>query len=99
VLAGGARQVVGAVGFIVASGMLTLETQRNWWRPEPLDIGWHVAFWNLVVRARRRAGARAAGGTPPLMALGARMPRRACVSSIGRSAARAQRNVVTIPTP
>lgn len=48
--------MVGAVGFIVASGMLTLETQRDWWRPEPLDIGWHVAFWNLVVR---RAAARA----------------------------------------
>jgi hypothetical protein len=58
----GAPQVVGAVGFIVASGMLTLETQRDWWRPEPLDIGWHVAFWNLVVRAAPAHGPR--GGRP-----------------------------------
>ncbi|KAK9831898.1 hypothetical protein WJX81_006834 [Elliptochloris bilobata] len=41
-------QVVGAMGFIIASGMLMLETQKRWWEPKPLDIGWHVAFWNLV---------------------------------------------------
>ncbi len=53
------------MGFIVASGMLTLETQRNWWRPEPLDIGWHVAFWNLVVRAARRGRGPRGGRRPP----------------------------------
>lgn len=48
-LSGTYGQVVGAVGFIVASAMLMLETQKRWWEPRPLDIGWHVAFWNLVV--------------------------------------------------
>ncbi len=44
-------QVVGAMGFIIASIMLLNETQKHWWQPKPLDIGWHVAFWNLVVRS------------------------------------------------
>ena len=44
-------QVVGAMGFIIASAMLLNETQHRWWQPKPLDIGWHVAFWNMVVRA------------------------------------------------
>lgn len=39
------------MGFIIASAMLLNETQQRWWQPKPLDIGWHVAFWNLVVRA------------------------------------------------
>lgn len=38
------------MGFIVASALLLNETQHRWWQPKPLDIGWHVAFWNLVVR-------------------------------------------------
>ena len=38
------------MGFIIASVMLLNETQHRWWQPKPLDIGWHVAFWNLVVR-------------------------------------------------
>ena len=38
------------MGFIIASIMLLNETQQHWWQPKPLDIGWHVAFWNLVVR-------------------------------------------------
>ena len=38
------------MGFIIASVMLLNETQQRWWQPKPLDIGWHVAFWNLVVR-------------------------------------------------
>lgn len=25
-----------------------LEVQQHWWTPKPLNIGWHVAFWNLV---------------------------------------------------
>ena len=46
-------QVVGAMGFIIASAMLMVETQKHWWQPRPLDIGWHVAFWNLVARTPR----------------------------------------------
>lgn len=41
-------QVIGGTGFIVASTLLMLEEQKTWWRIEPMRIGWHVAFWNLI---------------------------------------------------
>jgi hypothetical protein len=41
-------QIVGGAGFIVSSVLLTLETQRTWWRIEPFSLGWNVGFWNLV---------------------------------------------------
>ncbi|KAJ7054497.1 hypothetical protein C8F01DRAFT_1163582 [Mycena amicta] len=41
-------QVVGGSGFIIASAMMMIETQRRWYVPAPLSLGWHVGFWNLV---------------------------------------------------
>lgn len=41
-------QVIGGCGFIIASLLLMFEEQKRWWKIEPLRIGWHVAFWNLV---------------------------------------------------
>ncbi|ORX35146.1 hypothetical protein BD324DRAFT_634045 [Kockovaella imperatae] len=41
-------QVVGGTGFIISSTLLMLEVQGSWWRIKPLDIGWHVGFWNLI---------------------------------------------------
>ena len=36
------------MGFIIGSTCFMLETQRTWWRLEPLKLGWHVGFWNLI---------------------------------------------------
>jgi hypothetical protein len=41
-------QVLGGLGFIIASVLLCLEVQRAWWRPALASLGWHVGFWNLV---------------------------------------------------
>ncbi|KIK70293.1 hypothetical protein GYMLUDRAFT_150661, partial [Collybiopsis luxurians FD-317 M1] len=41
-------QVVGGTGFIISSSLLLLETQRKWYVPNPLNLGWQVAVWNLV---------------------------------------------------
>jgi hypothetical protein len=41
-------QVIGGMGFVVASLLLMLEEQHKWWKVELLRIGWHVGFWNLV---------------------------------------------------
>ncbi|OXG28955.1 hypothetical protein C361_00609 [Cryptococcus neoformans Tu259-1] len=41
-------QVVGGSGFIVSSVVLMIEVQKHWWLPNITDIGWWVAFWNLI---------------------------------------------------
>lgn len=41
-------QVVGGSGFIVSSLILMIEVQKHWWLPNITDIGWWVAFWNLI---------------------------------------------------
>jgi len=41
-------QVIGGSGFIISSTILMLEVQTKWWKPNLLDIGWQIAFWNLV---------------------------------------------------
>ncbi|KZO94857.1 hypothetical protein CALVIDRAFT_460364, partial [Calocera viscosa TUFC12733] len=41
-------QVVGGFGFVVSSVLLMIETQKHWYLPNPLSIGWQVAVWNLV---------------------------------------------------
>ncbi|KAL7420717.1 hypothetical protein Q5752_004668 [Cryptotrichosporon argae] len=41
-------QVVGGTGFILSSVILLLEVQRKWYLPRVLDLGWQIAFWNLV---------------------------------------------------
>nr|GAT46672.1 predicted protein [Mycena chlorophos] len=41
-------QVVGGTGFIIASALMMIETQRKWYVPAPLSLGWHVGFWNFV---------------------------------------------------
>ncbi|EIN04636.1 hypothetical protein PUNSTDRAFT_146307 [Punctularia strigosozonata HHB-11173 SS5] len=41
-------QVIGGWGFIVASSLLMLETQKAWWRPALKSLGWHIGLWNLI---------------------------------------------------
>lgn len=41
-------QVVGSIGFIISSGMLMLEEQREWYIPALDRIGWHSAVWNVI---------------------------------------------------
>ncbi|KAJ7636909.1 hypothetical protein FB45DRAFT_907686 [Roridomyces roridus] len=41
-------QVVGGTGFVIASALMMLETQKKWYLPAPTSLGWHVGFWNLV---------------------------------------------------
>jgi len=41
-------QVIGGTGFIIASTLFMLECQKAWWKLNPLSLGWHVGFWNLV---------------------------------------------------
>lgn len=43
-----APQIVGCIGFIVASLLFMLETQHKWYVPAPNILGWHVGFWKLV---------------------------------------------------
>ncbi len=37
-------QMIASLCFIIASVMFTLETQRNWWRPQPNVLGWWIGF-------------------------------------------------------
>ena len=41
-------QLVAAIGFAVASILLILKAQDNWWHPAFRSLAWHVNFWNLV---------------------------------------------------
>ena len=41
-------QIVGCVGFIIASLLFMLETQYKWYIPAPRILGWHVGFWKLL---------------------------------------------------
>ncbi|KAJ7255355.1 hypothetical protein C8J57DRAFT_1075803, partial [Mycena rebaudengoi] len=41
-------QVIGGTGFIIASSIMMVETQKKWYLPAPTSLGWHVGFWNLV---------------------------------------------------
>jgi len=41
-------QVIGGTGFIIASALLMLETQRAWWKPKLDSLGWHVGLFNLL---------------------------------------------------
>ncbi|KAK7046904.1 hypothetical protein R3P38DRAFT_89014 [Favolaschia claudopus] len=41
-------QVIGGSGFIIASSLMMLETQKKWYLPAPNSLGWHVGFWNLI---------------------------------------------------
>ncbi|KAJ7793404.1 hypothetical protein B0H14DRAFT_2926927 [Mycena olivaceomarginata] len=41
-------QVVGGTGFIIASTIMMIETQRKWYIPAPTSLGWNVGFWNLI---------------------------------------------------
>ena len=43
-----ASTVVGGSCFVISSAIFTLETQKSWWRIEPLKLGWHVGLWNLI---------------------------------------------------
>ncbi|KAJ7253762.1 hypothetical protein B0H12DRAFT_1116515 [Mycena haematopus] len=41
-------QVIGGTGFIIASTIIMIETQKKWYLPAPTSLGWHIGFWNLV---------------------------------------------------
>lgn len=41
-------QCIGSVFFIANSILAMVEAQHSWWRIKPLDLGWHVGFWNLL---------------------------------------------------
>ena len=41
-------QVIAGLGFITASTLFTLETQRTWFTPAPDVLGWHIGVWNVV---------------------------------------------------
>lgn len=41
-------QVIGSICFVIASAMLMLEEQRQWYAPALDRIGWHSAFWNVI---------------------------------------------------
>ena len=43
-----APQMVGCIGFIVASLLFLLETQQEWYLPAPSVLGWHVGVWKLI---------------------------------------------------
>ncbi|TWU74010.1 hypothetical protein ED733_000374 [Metarhizium rileyi] len=40
--------LLGGVLFSVSSLMYILETQPNWYTPQPFKIGWHVGVWNMI---------------------------------------------------
>ena len=41
-------QVIGAGLLTMSSYLIMLESQENLWKIEPLSIGWHVGFWNVL---------------------------------------------------
>lgn len=41
-------QLVAAMGFALASVMLMIHNQTDWWRPAIRNLRWHINFWNLV---------------------------------------------------
>ncbi|KAJ3498378.1 hypothetical protein NLG97_g1169 [Lecanicillium saksenae] len=40
--------LVGGILFALASIFYILETQPNWYTPQPFKIGWHIGFFNLL---------------------------------------------------
>lgn len=40
--------LLGGLLFTVASILYILETQPNWYTPQPFKIGWHVGIWNMI---------------------------------------------------
>lgn len=40
--------LVGGILFTLASLFYILETQPNWYTPQPFKIGWHIGFFNLL---------------------------------------------------
>jgi len=41
-------QVIGGCGFVIASAIMMIETQKKWYIPAPTSLGWHVGLWNLL---------------------------------------------------
>lgn len=38
----------GGILFALSSALYILETQPNWYTPQPYKIGWHVGVWNMI---------------------------------------------------
>ncbi|EME41196.1 hypothetical protein DOTSEDRAFT_73578 [Dothistroma septosporum NZE10] len=43
-----APQIAAAACFLIASIMFQLETQENWWKPEPKVLGWWIGVWSVI---------------------------------------------------
>ncbi|KAF8156823.1 hypothetical protein B0H34DRAFT_675223 [Crassisporium funariophilum] len=43
-----APQVIGGSGFIISSTFIMLESQKRWYKPQPLSLGWQVGVWNFI---------------------------------------------------
>jgi hypothetical protein len=41
--------VVGGTGFIISALFLMIETQKKWWQPNLMDLGWHSEYHRLHV--------------------------------------------------
>jgi len=41
-------QVIGGSGFVISATFIMLETQKRWYIPTPLSIGWQVGVWNFI---------------------------------------------------
>ncbi|KAK2600130.1 hypothetical protein QQS21_005145 [Conoideocrella luteorostrata] len=40
--------LLGGLLFAVSSLFYILETQPNWYTPQPFKIGWHIGVWNMI---------------------------------------------------
>ena len=41
-------QLIAGLGFITSSTLFMVETQTDWWRPQPRVLGWHLSCWNVI---------------------------------------------------
>jgi hypothetical protein len=41
-------QVIGGSGFIISSIFIMIESQKIWWKPRVLSLGWQIGFWNFI---------------------------------------------------
>jgi hypothetical protein len=40
--------LVGGILFVISSGLYIIETQPNWYTPEPKLLGWWIGVWNMI---------------------------------------------------
>ncbi|KAI7356338.1 hypothetical protein KC320_g2296 [Hortaea werneckii] len=42
-------QVIGGIFFIFSGVLFTIETQKQWWKPAPYVLGWHVGSFSFLI--------------------------------------------------